>query len=126
MSRNKWTDMIIELQSLARAGLTYGRDDFDLERYARIRDIAAEVDSVIAVHDRERHNTPHYAYGVCKIFTLCHVTGGSFEKNIETTGFDWFSEDDLPSLAVTKNSEEQVRMCFEAYRAGDEWKVRFD
>lgn len=57
MSRNKWTDMIIELQSLSQAGLTYGRDDFDLERYARIRDIAAEVDSVIAVHDRERHNT---------------------------------------------------------------------
>lgn len=64
MSRNKWTDMIIELQSLSQAGLTYGRDDFDLERYARIRDIAAEVDSVIAVHDRERHNIPHYAYGV--------------------------------------------------------------
>ena len=41
--------MIIELQSLAQAGLTYGRDDFDLERYARIRDIAAEVDSVNAV-----------------------------------------------------------------------------
>ena len=41
--------MIIELQSLAQAGLTYGRDDFDLERYARIRNIAAEVDSVIAV-----------------------------------------------------------------------------
>lgn len=43
MSGNKWTDMIIELQSLAQAGLTYGRDDFDLERYARIRDIAAEM-----------------------------------------------------------------------------------
>ena len=70
MSRNKLTDMIIELQSLSQAGLTYGRDDFDLERYARIRDIAAEVDSVIAVHDRERHNTHHYAYGVCKVRPL--------------------------------------------------------
>ena len=96
MSRNKWTDMIIELQSLAQAGLTSGRDDFDLERYARICDIAAEVDSVIAVARPGKHNIPHYAYGVCKIFTLCHVTGGSFEKNIETTGFDWFAEDDLP------------------------------
>ena len=106
MSRNKWTDMIIELQSLSQAGLTYGRDDFDLERYARIRDIAAEVDSVIAVHDRERHNTPHYAYGVCKIFTLCHVTGGSFEKNIETTGFDWFAEDDLlPLLPLPRTAK---------------------
>lgn len=60
------------------------------------------------------------------VSTLCHVTGGSFEKNIKTTGFDWFAEDELPPLAVAKNSEEQVRMCFEAYRAGDEWKVRFD
>lgn len=40
MRRNKWIDMIIELQSLAQDGLTYGRDDFDLERYAGIRDIA--------------------------------------------------------------------------------------
>lgn len=54
MSRNKWTDMIIELQSLSQAGLTYGRDDFDLERYARIRNIAAEVDSVIAVARPEK------------------------------------------------------------------------
>lgn len=49
MSRDKWTDIIIELKSLAQAGLTCGRDDFDLERYARIRDIDAEVDSVSAV-----------------------------------------------------------------------------
>ena len=51
MRRNKWIDMIIELQSLAQDGLTSGRDDFDLERYARICDIAAEVDSDIAVAD---------------------------------------------------------------------------
>lgn len=54
MSRNKWTDMIIELQSLAQAGLTYGRDDFDLERYARIRDIAAEMMSDITDIPKEK------------------------------------------------------------------------
>ena len=32
-----------ELQSLAQAGLYYGHDDFDRERYQRIRDIAAEM-----------------------------------------------------------------------------------
>ena len=32
-----------ELQSLAQAGLYYTRDDFDRERYARIREIAAEM-----------------------------------------------------------------------------------
>lgn len=33
----------MELQSLAQAGLFYGRDAFDRERYQRIREIAAEM-----------------------------------------------------------------------------------
>jgi len=28
---------------LAQAGLTYGKDNFDLERYQEIRDISAEM-----------------------------------------------------------------------------------
>ena len=32
-----------ELQSLAQAGLYYGKDDFDKERYQRIREISAEM-----------------------------------------------------------------------------------
>lgn len=32
-----------ELQSLAQSGLFYGHDDFDKERYQRIRDISAEM-----------------------------------------------------------------------------------
>lgn len=39
----KWLDWIIELQSLAQAGLTYGKDIYDKERYERIRDISAEM-----------------------------------------------------------------------------------
>ncbi|MCR5794589.1 MAG: NUDIX hydrolase [Solobacterium sp.] len=36
----KWAE---ELQSLAQAGLYYAKDVFDLERYRRIREIAAEM-----------------------------------------------------------------------------------
>lgn len=207
MDKNKqWIDLIVELQSLAQAGLTYGKDVYDKERYERIRDISAEmmaelsgvpvekvkdlfcnetgyqtpkidtraaifkdgkillvhenngtwslpggwcdvnvsvtentikevkeeagldvsVKSVIAVQDREKHNLPVYAYRVCKIFMLCAANGGGFEENIETTGFDYFAEDELPELAGEKNNEEQVRMCFDAYRAGDKWKTFFD
>ena len=32
-----------ELQSLAQAGLYYGKDEYDKERYARIREISAEM-----------------------------------------------------------------------------------
>ena len=39
----RWLDWAVELQSLAQAGLTYGKDDFDRERYQRIRTIAADI-----------------------------------------------------------------------------------
>ena len=207
MDKNeKWLQWAMELQSLAQAGLTYGRDLYDKERYERIREISAEimshmsdiptetvktlfcnetgyqtpkidtraaifkdgkillvhesngkwslpggwcdvnvsvaentikevkeesgldvvVKSVIAIQDRAKHNLPIYAYGVCKIFMLCSVVSGGFVENIETVGFDYFSEDDLPNLATEKNNEEQIRMCFDAYRAGDSWRTIFD
>lgn len=201
----KWLNWAIELQSIAQAGLTYGKDDFDLERYQRIREISAEIISfkadiskekatdlfccekgyqtpkldtraaifkndkillvkerdgkwslpggwvdvnlsveentvkevkeeagldvkaniIIAVQDRAKHNLPVYAYGVCKIFVLCSVIGGSFNKNIETTESRYFSIKSLPSLALEKNNEEQIKMCFDAYYS-ENWKTIFD
>ncbi|RXD25353.1 ADP-ribose pyrophosphatase, partial [Acinetobacter baumannii] len=75
------------------------------------------ADKVIAIQDRSKHNPPVYAYGVCKIFVLCSVIGGKFEENVETTESRYFNEDNLPELATEKNNEEQIRMCFEAYRS---------
>ena len=43
MTNEKWLDWAIELQALAQAGLFYGRDVYDIERFQRIRDIAAEM-----------------------------------------------------------------------------------
>jgi len=44
MNKNeKWLEWAVELQSLAQAGLYYGKDIFDKERYERIRDIASEM-----------------------------------------------------------------------------------
>ena len=40
---DKLTEYAAELQSLAQAGLFYGKDVYDRERYTRIRDIAAEI-----------------------------------------------------------------------------------
>ena len=203
---NQWLQWAIELQSLAQAGLTYGKDVYDRERYERIRDISAEIlshmsdiptetvkdlfcnetgyqtpkldtraaifrngeillvhesngkwslpggwcdvdvsvgentikevkeesgldvtaDSIIAIQDRAKHNLPAYAYGICKVFVLCSLIGGSFQENFETTGFEYFSENNLPDLATEKNTAEQIKMCFDAHRAGDAWKVYFD
>ena len=38
-----WLKWAVELQAQAQAGLQYGHDKFDLERYERIRDIAAQM-----------------------------------------------------------------------------------
>lgn len=101
MNHNEqWLQWAIELQSLAQAGLTYGKDIYDKERYERIRAISAEIianmadiplektkeesgldviaESIIAIQDRAKHNLPAYAYGVCKVFVLCSAAVGSF------------------------------------------------
>lgn len=86
-------------------------------------DVKAE--RIIAVQDRAKHNLPVYAYGICKVFVLCSLIGGHFEKNIETTGFDYFTPEELPPLAEEKNTAEQIKMCFEAYK-NNNWQVQFD
>ncbi|HAS37872.1 MAG TPA: ADP-ribose pyrophosphatase [Ruminococcaceae bacterium] len=80
---------------------------------------------IIAVQDRAKHNLPAYAYGICKIFVLCKLIGGRFEKNIETTGFSYFSLDELPELAEEKNNADQIKMCFDAY-FDEKMPVQFD
>ena len=38
-----WLDFAIRIQSIAQAGLQYGKDPYDRERYAELRRIAAEM-----------------------------------------------------------------------------------
>lgn len=43
---DKWLDFAIRIQSIAQAGLQYGKDKFDRERYEELRKISAEMISV--------------------------------------------------------------------------------
>ena len=45
-TNEKWLQWAVELQSLAQAGLFYTKDEFDAERYERVREIAAEIISL--------------------------------------------------------------------------------
>lgn len=177
----------MEIQSLAQSGLAYTDNVYDIERYNRLREIAAEIlceksgmpldkvkdlfcnetgyqtpkldtraaifkdgkillvhenngtwslpggwcdvlesvksntlkevreetglevkaSRLIAVQDRNKHNEPIYAYGVCKVFVLCELVGGGFKENIETTEIKYFSLEELPeNLAKEKTSRE--------------------
>ena len=202
----KWLKWAIELQSMAQNGLTYVNNEYDKERYERLRDISAEmiaeksniskekvkdlfcnetgyqtpkIDTravifkdnkillvhenngtwslpggwcdilesvksntikevreetglnveavkIIAVQDRNKHNTPIYAYGICKLFIMCSIIDGSFKDNIETTEIEYFSLDELPeNFANEKCTREQVEMCFKA-KEDKEWQIQFD
>ena len=85
-----------------------------------------EAIKVIAIQDRNKHNKPIYAYGVCKIFLLCNIIGGEFIENIETTEIKYFPLNEIPNnLAEEKTNREQIEMCFEAYKDKN-WKTQFD
>ena len=84
-----------------------------------------EAVRVIALHDRNLHNQPPFAYNVCKVFVLCEVKGGCFSPNIETIGSGYFGLDELPPLSAGKNSYQQIEMCFKA-RLDENWQVEFD
>ena len=201
----RWLEWAKELQFIAQAGLTYSRDDFDLERFARIREISAEImaarsrlsldevkglfcnetgfqtpkidtrgvifrdgkillvkeksgewslpggwmdvnqtirsntekevkeeagldveaERIIALLDRNRYNTPMYAYNICKVFVLCRLKGGEFSENSETVASGYFSLDELPPLCNDKTTRAQVELCFDAVE-NDNWNPVFD
>lgn len=105
MDRNEqWLQWVVELQSLAQAGLTYCKDVYDKERYERIREISAEVLAHMSDIPIEK---------VKDLF--CNEIGYQTPK-LDTRGAIFEEE---------KNNEEQIKMCFEAHRS-KEWKTLFD
>ena len=57
---------------------------------------------------------------------LCEVEGGIIKEKSETIDFDYFTKDNLQILDTKKNNEEQIQMCFDAYKAVEKWKTYFD
>ena len=52
--QSPWLDWAVKLQAIAQAGLTYGKDVYDRERYEQIRDIAAEMISLHSGISKEK------------------------------------------------------------------------
>lgn len=150
--KEPWLKWAMEIQSIAQIGLTYTKDDKILLVHEKngfwslpggwvdilesiesntIKEVKEEAGldvvakKVIAIQDRNKHNTPIYPYGVCKVFVECEVMGGEFVENIETVEIGYFSIDNLPRLAEEKCTPKQVEMCFEA-KNNKNWQVYFD
>jgi ADP-ribose pyrophosphatase YjhB (NUDIX family) len=79
---------------------------------------------LVAVHDRDKHGHPPIPYHAYKIFFLCELVGGEAAMSNETDGVEFFSEDRLPLLSLTRTVPEQIAMMFRHYREpglGAEW-----
>ena len=53
MKQSKWIEWAREIFSLSQAGLTYNKNEFDIERYERLQEISAEMIESQSEHSRE-------------------------------------------------------------------------
>ena len=87
--------------------------------------LEVQASKIIAILDRNKHNTPILPYGVIKVFVLCEYISGEFQENIETSESNYFSLDNLPELSLDRVTYEQIKMCFDAKNSSN-WEVVFD
>jgi ADP-ribose pyrophosphatase YjhB (NUDIX family) len=201
-----WLEWAQRLQAIAQTGLTFATDQYDIERYEQIREIAAEIaashsdadlahiqglfadqsgyatpkvdvrgavfrddmillvkersdglwtlpggwadvgDSpsnavareiaeesgyltrvvkLVAVYDRNKHGHPAYPFHAYKIFFQCDLIGGAAATSGETEAVEFFREDALPDLSLTRVVPSQIARLFAHYRH-PEWPADFD
>ena len=87
--------------------------------------VKVKAERIIALHDRNKRNEGTFIHNICKVFVLCTYLSGEFKENIETTESGYFTLDNLPPLATTKTTKEQLKMCFRA-KDNETQPVEFD
>ncbi|MBV8377236.1 MAG: NUDIX hydrolase [Verrucomicrobia bacterium] len=86
----------------------------------------AKVERVLAIFDRSKHaHKPPFPFHVYKLFMLCRLEGGEARTTMETMGVDFFAENDLPPLSISRVTHEQIQFCFAAPKNPDS-PCRFD
>jgi ADP-ribose pyrophosphatase YjhB (NUDIX family) len=75
---------------------------------------------LLAIFDRSKHpHEPPFAFHIYKMFFLCSIVGGEASSNIEIDGVDFFEEDNLPELSLTRITKPQILRMFEHHRNPD-------
>jgi ADP-ribose pyrophosphatase YjhB (NUDIX family) len=204
----QWLMWARRLQAIAQTGLTYAKDQYDVERFEAVRQIAAEMmapacsspidagtlagyfgrDSgyatpkvdvraavfqddrlllvkeredgrwtlpggwadigdtpsvaavrevkeesgfdvvarkLLAVYDRDLHGHPPIPYHAYKLFFLCELMGGTATPSYETEQVEFFAEDHIPPLSLTRVMPSQITHLFDHYRHPT-WPTSFD
>jgi ADP-ribose pyrophosphatase YjhB (NUDIX family) len=75
---------------------------------------------LLACWDRNKHPHPAIPFHAYKLVFQCELMGGAPAASLETTAVNFFAEDDIPPLSLTRTLPEQIRFVFACMRSPDE------
>ena len=99
-----WAD-VGEAPSIAAARETREESGFEVK-----------ITKVAALYDRDLHGHPRFAFHSYKIFFVGEVIGGSSQSSHETADAQFFAEDQLPPLSLSRVTTAQIAHMFEHFR----------
>ena len=71
---------------------------------------------LLAAYDRDRHGHPPIPYHVYKLVFLCEILDETPSSNVDTDGAQFFGEQELPELSVSRVIPAQIERFFEYHR----------
>ena len=75
------------------------------------------AERMLAVFDRARHpHEPPFPFHVYKLFVLCGLRGGEARTTFETSDVDFFGQNEIPPLSISRITIDQIHFCFETQK----------
>lgn len=103
----------------------------DSPSMAAVREVKEEsgyevvATKIAAVFDRNKHNHPPFPFHAYKLYFLCDLVGGAPAISHETDAVDFFPEDALPPLSLTRVTPAIIAHLFDHHRH-PEWPTSYD
>src|SRR3974390_2646040 len=99
-----WAD-VGEPPSVAAARETHEESGFEVE-----------ITKLAALYDRDLHGHPPYAFHTYKAFFIADLRAGTALPSNETSDAQFFPEDNLPPLSLSRVTPAQIAHMFEHFR----------
>jgi ADP-ribose pyrophosphatase YjhB (NUDIX family) len=75
------------------------------------------AERMLAVFDRARHpHEPPFPFHVYKLFVRCGLQGGEARTTFETSEVDFFGQNEIPPLSISRITIDQIHFCFETQK----------
>lgn len=74
------------------------------------------ISKFAALFDRDLHGHPPYAFHAYKLFFLAEIVGGAPKDSNETVGAQFFAENNLPPLSLSRVTPTQIVHLFQHFR----------